>query len=236
MVLNVDCGVEKWTARDCPAPMVERVATACDKRQCFRFACGVILTSRYGLQSVTQLGNYLFELQNADFLRMCAPTGEIVAVLRICLDHDILQYADHGTLHPAIIKKAADGQRFADIGAYLHPAIRNPGHRRDCLGWLLGHAMFWCRRLGQNFIYAQVDSDRKDTYEEKFGLHVVGRSFQVNGWDYDWWPVVLPLDFKGESLSKYPQAREEESEIDLNFSKKVVEGYSVARESVGSGV
>lgn len=226
-------GVANWISANCPIPEVHRATDYGEKQECFQFARRVMLTPRYGLKAVRFLEDYFFDYARTEYLYMRAPSNDIVAVFRVSRDFDVLQFArKYNNLAEDIVLNAQHEHKFADAGVYLHPAILRNDVRRDCLAWLLGHAMYWCKRLGQDFIYAQIDSDRREIYETKFGMHVVGDKFQADGWDYDWWPILMPLGFKGDTLVKYPEG-EITPGIDPVFCGEVVKAFGRARDDVG---
>ena len=180
--------LEEWISSGCEGAKLTQSRNYADKQIAFEFAAEIMKTARYGLRSVKDLEEWFFDFENSEFLTMFAETGELIGVFRLHPNHNVLQYQN---LESWILDAARDNQTFADVGAYLHPAIEAPEQRRNLLAAMVGYAASIGEQVhNQLYLYAQVPS-RQIRLFKRFGFIKAGSTFKCEGWEQQWIPVSL---------------------------------------------
>lgn len=215
--------VQKWIAAGEARASYKRASGYAEKQRCFEFAKAVMKTPRYGLSSVEYLPEWFFDYKKAEYLMMSpsggTPERDLVGVFRLHPNHDLLQYSN---LEVWVKDLAKQGEMFADVGAYLHPALSDKARRAQCLAALLGPATALCQEIGNIYMYAQVPTDSLPRYK-KFMFTRAGSEFFVKGWEHQWVPIVLNCIAFDPSTSKSDSPLVVESnEIDRDFVDRAI--------------
>jgi nucleoside 2-deoxyribosyltransferase len=179
--------VEAWVRDGCESPKLTVADSYGHKQRCFDFCASVMICDprRYGLQSVRHLDEWYFDFTNAEYVLMWTPEDDLVGVCRIHMNH-LLNYEG---LDQWVTNAVENGQRFADIGAYLHPLIEGRS-RTICVARLLGKAARIAVRHDQVHLYAQVPS-YLDKVFETFLFRKAGKKFKCWGWcQPSWVPIA----------------------------------------------
>ena len=229
--------IENWINGGCQSPWLRQAQGYAEKQRAFEFSADIMKSEpRYGLTSLSFLPEWFFDYRKSDYIEMYTSggdDGQLVGVFRMYPNHDITQYQD---LEPWVATAAADGQTFADCGAYLHPKIKN--HlRRQCLATLIGRATYLCEQSGQVYIYAQVPKQNLGDFES-YLFQRAGKNFTCEGWSHEWVPILLKcLVYTGDEKvrnawfatgGKAPQ-------VDKSFLEGVATAHSEAEKDKPSG-
>lgn len=184
-----DAGVDRWIRSGCASPRLEIAGSYSEKQACFEFCASVMRkdSRRYGLESVAFLDDWFFDFRNAEYVVMRSPDDDLVGVFRLHTNHDVMRYDG---IAEWVIETAEDNSRFADVGAYLHPAIDGP-IRATCLAKLLGRAARIAERHQQIYLYCQVPSHLEKVFNA-FLFERAGLSFKCPGWSQpSWTPLAV---------------------------------------------
>lgn len=182
--------IDDWVRHGCKSPMMTTADNYAQKQSCFDF-CTLVMTKdikRYGLESVVYLEDWFFDYKNAEYILVRTQDNDLVGVCRIHMNREC-DFEKYAELESWITEAAANGQPFADVGAYLHPLIKGPV-RTNFVAQMLGNAAWIAEQHRQVHLYAQVPSRLTHSYK-KFLFQQAGKEFSCRGWRQPrWTPIV----------------------------------------------